>query len=128
VVRRKVFALILIISIVPVCALAATPDQFRVRSTADLVEICSTPANDSLYIAAISFCHGYAVGAYQYYRATVSGPQGKPFVCVPADPPPTRTEGLQMFVAWARDNPQHMGEPAVETLFRWLTTTWPCPK
>jgi Rap1a immunity proteins len=127
-VRRKVFALILTMSIVPVCALAAAPDHFRVRSTADLVELCSTPANDSLYTAAMSFCHGYAVGAYHYYQATVAGPQGKPFVCVPAAPPPTRTEGLQMFVAWARENPQHMGEPAVETLFRWLAATWPCRK
>jgi hypothetical protein len=71
VVRRNLFALMLIIPIVPVCALAASPDHFRVRSTADLVEICSTPANDSLYAAAMSFCHGYAVGAYHYpYNVT----------------------------------------------------------
>jgi hypothetical protein len=127
-VRRNVFALILIMAMAPICALAATPDQFRVRSTADLVEICSTPANDPLYPAAMGFCHGFAVGAYQYYHSSVSGPQGKPFVCLPASPPPSRTEGLQMFVAWARENPQHMGEPAVDTLFRWLVATWPCRK
>jgi hypothetical protein len=126
-VRRNVFALILIMLIGPICALAATPDQFRVRSTADLVEICSTPANDALYAAAMGFCHGFAVGAYQYYRSSVSGPEGKPFVCLPASPP-SRTEGLQMFVAWARENPQHMGEPAVDTLFRWLVAQWPCRK
>jgi Rap1a immunity proteins len=125
--RRSVFALMLVVLIVPLSALAATPDQFRVRSTADLVEICSTPANDPMYAAAISFCHGFAVGAYQYYLASVSGPEGKPFVCLP-DPSPSRTEGVQMFVAWARQNPQYMDEPAVETLFRWLATTWPCRK
>jgi hypothetical protein len=108
--------------------MAATPDHFRVRSTADLVEICSTPANDSLYGAAMGFCHGYAVGAHQYYQASMSGSSSKPFVCLPTAPPPTRTEGLQMFVAWAREHPQHMGEPAVETLFRWLVATWPCRK
>lgn len=127
-VRRDVFALMLIISMAPVCALAASPEHFRVRSTADLVEICSTPASDAMYAAATGFCHGYAVGAYHYYKASVSGPQGKPFVCVPDAPPPTRTEGLQMFVTWARENPQHMGEPAVEALFRWLAATWPCRK
>ena len=125
--RRSVFALMLVVSIVPLSVLAATVDQFRVRSTADLVEICSTPANDPMYAAAISFCHGFAVGAYQYYLASVSGPEGKPFVCLP-DPPPSRTEGVRMFVDWARQNPQYMGEPAVETLFRWLATTWPCRK
>jgi hypothetical protein len=128
VVRRNLFALMLIMLMVPLGALAATSDNFRVRSTADLVEICSTPANDSLYAAAMGFCHGYAVGAYQYYQATIAGPEMKPFVCVPATPPPTRTEGLQMFVAWAREHPQHMSEPAVETFFRWLAATWPCRK
>ena len=59
-VRRNLFALVLITLMGPLCALAATSDHFRVRSTADLVEICSTPATDSLYAAAISFCHGYA--------------------------------------------------------------------
>jgi hypothetical protein len=127
-VHRDLCALLLIALLGPVCVLAATSDHFRVRSTADLVEICSTPATDFLYGAAMGFCHGYAVGAYQYYQATVAGPAGKPFVCLPAAPPPTRTEGLQMFVAWARENPQHMGEPAVDSLFRWLVATWPCRK
>ena len=62
--RRNVFTLILILLVVPLCALAATPDQFRVRSTADLVEICSTPASDPMYAAAMGFCHGFGVGAY----------------------------------------------------------------
>jgi Rap1a immunity proteins len=127
-VRRNLFVLMLIMSIGPISALAATSDHFRVRSTADLVEICSTPANDSLYDAAMGFCHGYAVGAHHYYQATVSGPGGKPFVCVPTSPPPTRAEGLQMFLVWVRNNPQHMGEPPVESLFRWLAATWPCRK
>ena len=33
-----------------------------------------------------------------------------------------------MFVTWAREHPQHMGEPPVEALFRWLVATWPCRK
>jgi len=33
-----------------------------------------------------------------------------------------------MFLTWARENPQYMGDPAVETLFRWLATKWSCPK
>lgn len=126
-VLRSLFVLMLSLLILPMCALAATPEHFRVRSTADLVQICSTPANDPMFAAATSFCQGFAVGAYQYYRASVSGPEGRPFVCLP-DPPPSRTEGLQMFVAWARQNPQYMEEPAVEALFRWLATTWPCRK
>jgi Rap1a immunity proteins len=125
--RRNLLALLLAASMVPLLAEAVNSDIFRVRSTADLVEICSVPPGDSMYAAAIGFCHGYGVGAFHYYQASVAGPEGKPFVCLP-DPPPSRTEALQMFLTWARENPQYMGEPAVETLFRWLVAKWPCPK
>jgi hypothetical protein len=33
-----------------------------------------------------------------------------------------------MFLAWARQNPQTMSEPAVESLFKFLTAKWPCKK
>ena len=88
--HRNLFALVLVASLAPLCAEAVTADMFRVRSTADLVEICSVPPNDAMHAAAIGFCHGYGVGAFHYYQASVSGPEGKPFVCLP-DPPPSRT-------------------------------------
>jgi hypothetical protein len=125
--RRNLLVLILVASMVPLATEAVDPENFRVRSTADLVEICSVPTSDAMYAAAIGFCHGYGVGAFHYYQASVSGPEGKPFVCL-TDPPPSRTEALQMFLAWTRENPQYMGEPAVETLFRWLVAKWPCSK
>jgi Rap1a immunity proteins len=108
VIRCSAFALLLAVAMVSVGAEAATSDYFRVRSTADLVELCSTPASDAMYAAAMGFCHGFGVGAYQYYYASVSGPGGKPFVCLP-NPTPSRTEAIQMFVAWARENPQYDG-------------------
>ena len=117
--RRDLLALILVAAIMPWCAEAVDSETFRVRSTADLVEICSVPPSDSLYAAAMGFCQGYGVGAFHYYQAAVTGPGGKPFVCLP-DSPPSRTEAIQMFLSWSRENPKYMGEPAVESLFRWL--------
>jgi len=125
--RRNLLGLMLIVLMMPLATEAVDSENFRVRSTADLVEICSVPPSDAMYAAAISFCHGYGVGAFHYYQASVSGPEGKPFVCLP-NPTLSRTEALQMFLSWARENPQYMGEPAVETLFRWLVANWPCPK
>jgi len=125
--RRNLLALMLVASMLPSAAEAVESESFRVRSTADLVEICSVPPSDSMYAAAVGFCHGYGVGAFHYYQAAISGPGGKPFVCLP-NPPPSRTEAVQMFLTWARENPQYMGDPAVETLFRWLATKWSCPK
>src|SRR5262245_20320679 len=124
---RGVCALILLVAMVPMLAEAVDSDNFRVRSTADLVAICSTPASDSMYPAAIGFCHGYGVGAFHYYQASNAGPRARQFVCIP-DPPPSRTEAMQMFVEWARENPQYMGDLPVETLFRWLAAKWPCSK
>jgi len=125
--HRNLLALIFVASMVPLAAEAVDSENFRVRSTADLVEICSVPPSDAMYAAATGFCHGYGVGAFHYDQASVSGPGGKPFVCL-HNPPPSRTEAIEAFLLWTRENPQYMGEPAVETLFRWLVAKWPCPK
>jgi hypothetical protein len=60
---------------------AADPDNFRVRTTEDLVQLCSVEPADPNYVAAIHFCHGFGSGAYQYYESTVA-PNER--FCVPA--------------------------------------------
>jgi hypothetical protein len=112
----------------PLAAVAAlTEDDFYIRSAQDLVDLCAAPADDPLAAEAVHFCHGFASGAWQYYQATDA--RSKPFVCVP-DPPPTRSEALAKFLVWAREpsRAEHLAEPAVETLFRFLHETWPCPE
>ena len=32
------------------------------------------------------------------------------------------------FASWARENPQYSQEPALDGLFRWARTTYPCPQ
>jgi hypothetical protein len=125
--RGNLLAPIVVAMMLALTAEALESESFRMRSTADLVEICSVSPSDSMYATAIGFCHGYGVGAFHYYQAANAGPRARPFVCLP-NPPPSRTEALQMFLAWARENPQHMGESAVESLFRWLESKWPCAK
>ncbi len=123
--RRTWLVLVLAVGLWPLLSAAVVRDHFLARTTQDFVEVCSTDESDPLHAAAIGFCQGFLLGAYQYYLAVTSVPGGKPFVCLP-DPPPTRVEGLQMFLAWARENPQYMGELPVESLFRFLTAKWPC--
>ncbi len=79
------------------------------------------------YKEALHFCHGFLVGAFQYYLASVSGPKAKALVC-PPDPPPTRNEAIAAFIAWAQAHPQYMSEAPVETEFRFLTERWPCKR
>ncbi len=81
--------------------------------------------DDPLYHQAINFCHGYLVGAYHYHEAAALGPAGIQLVCAP-DPRPSRNDTIDMFIDWAKAHPQHWGEPAVETEFRFLKEKWPC--
>lgn len=105
-------------------ASATDPDDFILRSTADFVDVCETPQDDADYRAAIHFCHGYAVGVYQYYQ-TLAGEGAGELVCLP-DPPPTRSDAIKQFLAWAKSNQQYMSQPAAENIMRFLIEEWGC--
>ena len=104
-----------------------TPEDFRIRSAQDLVDLCSVATDNELYTAAVHFCHGFVAGAWQYHQAEANGPEGKRLVC-PPEPPPTRNDAVAMFVAWSATHPDRMAEPAVEAMFRFLIEKYPCPE
>lgn len=106
-------------------AQAVTEEQFVVRNTQDIIEICTTPPTDPLYTAAANFCQGYLLGAYHYQDALYQGPGLKPVVCLP-DPRPTRNEGIAQYVEWAKAHPEYAQDRAVDTLSKFLAETWPC--
>ena len=123
-VNKTVLGLTIALSLSHPLAKATSSEEFLMRNAQDLTGVCSTPSSDPLYTAAINFCEGYIEGAYHYYSAML-GPGIKPFVCLPK-PEPTRDEVTRRFVAWSQAHPQHSGEPAVETLFKFAEETWPC--
>lgn len=106
-------------------ALAATPDQFVARTTADFVALCQADPASENYVAAIHFCHGFATGAYQYYLSLAGPSADHRFVC-PPDPPPSRSQVIAEFSSWAEQHAEYMGEPPVETIFRFLGQRFPC--
>lgn len=108
-------------------ASAATIQNFQVKTTADLVDLCSADPDSDHYIAAIHFCEGFAVGAYHYYLAQAADDPSSQYVCVP-NPPPTRNDAIVAFLAWAKAHPQFMGEAPVDALFRFLGETYPCSR
>ena len=111
----------------PGVAGAIADADFEVKTTRSLLNLCTVSAEDARYKEALHFCHGFLVGAYHYYLATLAGPNAKPLVC-PSDPPPTRNATVAAFIAWAQAHPQYMNEAPVETEFRFLTETWPCKR
>jgi len=114
------------LSLAPSMASAVTEDNFRLRTGGDLVELCAVGDNDPLRIAAIHMCHGFGAGTYQTIQA-LAGRRELPRLICPPDPPPTRNEAVAAFVTWARRNSQHLGEPPVDLVGRFLLATYPCP-
>lgn len=117
-------SLLAVVLFLTVPAAVSGAEKYQLRYAADLVEVCSTSPRAADAAIAAAFCHGYLVGAFHFYDA-VTPPDAR-FACAP-DPRPSRSEVMDGFVAWAADHPQHMQENAVETLFRFLAETYPCP-
>jgi hypothetical protein len=125
--RAAWFALAAVLVWMPQAARAEfETEDFRIRSAQDLVDLCAVQTSDPLYASAIHFCHGFALGAWQYHEAQASGPDGHRLVCLP-EPPPTRDQAIAMFVAWSATHAAAMTEPAVDALLRFLTGKYPCP-
>lgn len=112
----------------PLPSEAAMPENFQVRNTQDLVNLCAVGADDPLHAAALHFCHGYLLGVYHYYQSLTAGPAFKPFICPPANPKPSRDATVQEFVKWAQAHPEYKDELPVDTLFRFLVDKWPCQR
>ena len=123
--NKSLSFLLVMMFLLPALAGAASEKDFEVQTTEKLITLCTVSLDDPLYHQAINFCHGYLVGAYQYYEVTESGPGGLKMVCFP-DPAPSRNEAIAMFVEWAKAHPQYWGERPVETEFRFLMESWPC--
>src|SRR5262245_48028767 len=107
--RWKGLVFVLSMLLWPCYSDALARDDFLVRTTQDLLKLCTASESDPLYQAAIGFCHGFATGSYQYYQSTTASGEQTAFVC-PPEPPPTRVEAIQMFVEWAKANPQYLNE------------------
>jgi hypothetical protein len=106
---------------------AVSEKDFEVQTTQELMNLCTAAPGDPLYQQAVNFCSGYLVGAYKYYEAAHSGPNAPKLVCLP-NPPPSRSNALDMFIEWVKAHPQYRKEPPVETEFRFLIEKWPCNK
>lgn len=117
--------IVALLGVIGFAAAAAEPDDFRVMTTEDLVSLCSAEPGSETYVAAIHFCHGFAVGAYRYYEAIAAVSPENRYVC-PPEQPPSRSAIITEFVGWARQHDERMAEPAVDSVFRFLGERFPC--
>ena len=124
-IRKTAFLFFVAALLLPAIACALSEEDFYVKTTDDLVTLCSPAPDDPLASEAIHFCEGYCVGAFHYYRAANSGPEGARWICF-EEPAPSRDTVINMFVEWAKKKPQYMNDKPVESLFRFLIETFPC--
>ncbi|HEY4250785.1 MAG TPA: Rap1a/Tai family immunity protein [Roseomonas sp.] len=107
---------------------AAPAPVTRVRTVADLAAVCDPNWSGVSRLEAIAYCQGFLTGAGQFH--TLTHPAGssvsRPVYCAPS-PGPSVADAAVAFAAWARQNPQYSGDPAVDGLMRWAGTTYPCP-
>jgi Rap1a immunity proteins len=106
---------------------AVDEEDFKAKTTRNLINLCTATPEDSHYGEAIHFCQGYLVGAFHYHTSEVSNDPNKLLVCFP-EPKPSRNESIDMFVAWALKHPEFMNEVPVDTEFRFLAEKFPCKK
>ena len=125
--KRKVLGLIVMLGILlpGLANSAVTEEDFVVKTTQNLINLCTASPQDPRYEEAVNFCQGYMVGAYHYYIAEHSKDPKNLFVCLP-DPKPSRNEVVALFVAWAKANPQYMTDMPVESQLRFMSEKWPC--
>jgi hypothetical protein len=103
---------------------AVTEANFHMQTAGDLVALCSATQDDPLATAAIHFCQGFAVGAYQTLSGLQAGMRQKLFC--PPQPTPSRNQAIANFVGWIKANPSAMAEPPADALADYLITRFPC--
>ena len=98
-----------------------------VRTVSDLAAVCDPQVRGVERLESIAYCQGYLTAAGQYHTSLhPAGGPSRPLFCVPNPPPSVAQSGLA-FAAWARRNPQHANEAALDGLLRWAQATYPCP-
>ncbi len=121
--------MLFVVSIV-VSALAPARAQttiFDVRTTRDLVGLCSLPNTDERYATALNACWGFIEGAIQYHDAVTDRRNLKRLICYPEGT--TVEDGRRIFVAYGeanRGDATAMDEQAVVGLVRALAAAYPC--
>ena len=101
-----------------------TLDDFNLGTAADLVDLCSLGRNHPDHVTAKAFCYGFFEGGIHYAEAISTSPGYIKLVCAPPDT--TRTEAVDVFVAYVLANPQYASKRPIDTIYRALVAKWPC--
>ncbi len=125
--RHRLLCLTAALCVTAYCApgrATVTQDTFMVRSTGDLIDLCTAAPTDPMGTAALNFCHGFGVGVYRVLEEYESARKGHMF-CMP-ETMPTRNEALANLVQWAKANPDQLSVPPQDGIAAFLSEQYPC--
>lgn len=136
---KRPISVLLIICISFFCKTAqtTTEDNFLIRNTGDIVQLCSISPEDRIYTQAIHFCHGFLVGVYRSQSEFYSNPGLSPLVCLPETLPSPANSGIsavelsrnQMiagYIRWVKAHPDYLQDSVVVTVMKYLIDHFPC--
>lgn len=125
---RTLFALIVFLAQTPPAAWhAAAESDFQVRTTTDLVRLCSVQESDPTFAAASHFCEGFMVGVFRVLEKKETTQSKKKMSFCRRARIPSRHEVITAFVAWAKADRQRLALPANREITSFLTRRYPCP-
>ncbi|MBN8928741.1 MAG: hypothetical protein BGO51_22940 [Rhodospirillales bacterium 69-11] len=104
---------------------AVTDSQFPPKTVADLIAICSAGKDDPRMTASVNYCSGFVEGAVIVEMAHAKQRGGRALFCLPTPSPETDTE-LANFTNWANQDPKRLQQPAIDGMFVYLGTHYPC--
>lgn len=104
---------------------AAQAPLFEVRTAADLARLCSPAGQGTAAATDLGFCYGYGAGALDYHRA-ITPANARNLFC-PPQPAPSFDEMRGRYVTWVNAAPANATMRAVDSVFMFLRSAYPCP-
>jgi hypothetical protein len=125
--RATIVVVVLGLGLVPSLLPAQDLKSFELKTTRDLLGVCTTPGDNPLRREAVHYCMGFLEGAVGYHNALSTHKDMKRLTCYPSGT--TREDGARAFIRWAQarqDDQKAMSEAPVIGLMRSLNAEWPC--
>lgn len=99
-------------------------DDYTLNSAKDLYDLCTLPASHPDHAVAQAFCVGFFEGGIRLHDTLAKADDFPEIACAPDTA--TRKEVVDVFVAFAKANPQYHSEAPMDAVFRAVVNKWPC--
>ena len=101
-----------------------TLEDFQLLTVQSLLDTCEADSGTLIGREAVLLCLGYIQGVMHYHDEVTAGPDIDEIVC--PEEKVTRNQVREVFIAWAKSNPDMNNEKPVDGLLKSAIAKWPC--